>query len=90
MASQDFIARPAPADIVAALSLTVGTRYTSQNLSQGATLFLREGATAPQATDAAYRVEPGRDFTITPQAGAGIWLWTDGATAIPVIATEAA
>ena len=89
MASQDFVAGSVPTDIVAGLSLTQGTRYTAQNLSQGGTLFVRQAATAPAATGAGHRIEPGGDFVIAP-AGQAIWLWSDGTADIPVIVTEAA
>ncbi len=77
MASQDFDATAAPQDIVAALGLAVGTVYSGQNTDSVATLFIREAAAAPPAGARAFRVEAGGQFTIKPEAGLGIYLWTD-------------
>ena len=88
MPSQDFVARAAPADVVAALALDTGTRYTCQNVSTTATLFAREAATMPAVTDMAFRVEAGGNFTIKPD-GTPIWMWTDNGNC-PVILDDAA
>ena len=88
MPSQDFDVSRTPADIVAGLSLTQGQRYTVQNVSPAATMFLRQ-ATAAAVSDRAHRIETGGYMTIRPD-GEPIWLWTDDAAGCPVIATEAA
>ena len=74
----DFDATPVPADVVAALGLTQGTRYSGQNVSGTATLFVREAASAPAVTDRAFRVD------------GPVWLWTDEADGCAVIIAEAA
>ena len=89
MASRDFNATAAPQDVVAALSLTAGTRYTAQNVDTIATLRIRQAAAAPAPTDRAHKVESGGQFVIEPQAGQGIWVWTDEAGGCAVIVTEA-
>ena len=85
----DFDATPVPADIVAALGLIQGTRYSGQNVSGTATLFVREAASAPAVTDRAFRVESGGQFTLRPSGGP-VWLWTDEADGCAVIIAEAA
>ena len=80
----DFDATRAPTDIVAALSLAQGTRYTGQNVSGTATLFVREATAAPAVTERAFRVESGGQFTIRP-SGSPIWLWTDDSAECAVI-----
>ena len=85
-ASMDFVATVAPQNVVATLSLQNGTRYTAQNIAQASTVFVREQAAAPQAGEAAFRIEPGQDFTLQPD-GTPIWIWADSAAAI--ILTEA-
>lgn len=90
MPSQDFDATTTPQDIVAALSLTAGTRYTGQNVSTFATLRVRQAAGAPAASDRAHKIEAGGSFTIDPQTGQGVFVWTDEADGAAVIVTEAA
>ena len=89
MASQDFDATGAPADIVAGLSLAEGTRYQGQNVSTTATLRIRESVTAPAADARAIRIEAGGSFTLGPDGTNGIWLWTDETGGCPVIITDA-
>ena len=83
----DFDATETPADVVAALSLGQGVRYTCQNLSTVATLFVREQATQPPVTARAFRIESGGNFTLKPE-GDPIWAWTDNHTC-PLILSEA-
>ena len=90
MASQDFDATRVPADIVADLGLAIGRSYGGQNLSTIATLLFREAAIAPDATARAFRVESGGVFTLEPQSGVGIWLWSDEAAGCPVVVSEGA
>ena len=90
MPSMDFDATGTPADIVASLSLTPGTRYAGQNVSTTATAFIREAATAPAVGARAHKVEAGGQFTLNPLAGEGIYAWTDDPLGCPLIVTEAA
>ena len=80
----DFDATLVPADIVAALSLTQDVRYTCQNLSGTATLFVREAGSVPSITDRAFRVESSGEFTLRP-SGDPIFLWTDDPSGCPLI-----
>ena len=77
MASLDFDATETPADIVAELSLSIGTAYSAQNVSTTATLRFREADAMPDATARAFRVEAGGAFQLEPEAGTPIWIWTD-------------
>ena len=56
-----------PTDIVAGLSLAVGTAYSGQNISTFATLCFREAVGVPGATARAFRVKAGGD--VPDQAG---------------------
>ena len=47
MVAQDFIAQTEPTDIVAELSLSIGTAYSCQNVSTFATLRIREEIATP-------------------------------------------
>lgn len=89
MPSLDFDATDTPQDVVAALSLTSGTRYTGQNVSTIATLFVREVSAMPTVQDRAFKVESGGNFTITPD-GTSIWFWTDDPDGCPVVLDDAA
>ena len=84
MPAQDFIAQTEPTDIVAELSLSIGTAYSCQNVSTFATLRIREEIATPDATARAFRVEAGGAFQLKPEAGIPIWVWTDDAPC-PVI-----
>ena len=67
-----------PANIVASHALTLGVRYTLQNVDPAARIFLREAAVQP--TGGALRgfvIAPFTAASITPEAGIGAWLWTD-------------
>ena len=77
MASLDFSAVETPTDIVAGLSLAVGTAYACQNISPFATLRFREAVGVPGATAPAFRVEAGGAFQLKPEAGTPIWVWTN-------------
>ena len=89
MPSLDFDANQAPRNIVQALSLSDRTRYTCQNVSGLATLYFRESAATPPATDRAFRIEPGGNFTLEPQ-GDPLWFWTDDPDGCAVVVVEAA
>ena len=88
MASQDFDATGTPTNVVSALSLASGTRYTGQNVSTTGTLFVRESASMPNTTDRAFKVEAGGNFTF--KVDVALWLWTDDDAGCPVILDEAA
>ena len=68
----------------AALTLTVGDRYSLQNLSTDSRMFFCErddGAPAPATTDAAYEAGPKDWVTLRLVAGVTLWFWTDHGTA---------
>ena len=88
MVSRDFNATEQPTDIVADLSLAVGTAYSGQNISTISTLFVREAVAMPDATAPAFRVESGSAFQIKPEPGQGVWLWTDEAPCKIILATR--
>ena len=85
----DFDATPVPVDVVLALGLIQDTRYSGQNVSGTATLYVREAASAPAVTDRGFRVESGGQFTLRP-SGEPVWLWTDEADGCTVIVGVAA
>ena len=89
MPSRDFDATTVPTDIVAALSLTIGQAYTGQNVDSISTLRFREAVTAPDAVTRAHKIESGGNFTIEPQTGESIFVWTDDPRGCAVIVTEA-
>ena len=89
MASQDFDATQVPTDMAAALSLTIGQAYTCQNVDSISTLRFREAATAPDAIARAHKIEAGGNFTIEPQTGRLVFVWTDDPRGCAVIVTEA-
>ena len=88
MPSQDFNVTETPVDIVADLSLVNGTRYTCQNVSTTATLFVREATAIPSVQDRGFKVEAGGNFTLRPD-GVAVWMWTDTGSC-PVILDDAA
>ncbi len=89
MASMDFDATGVPTDIVDALGLTSGTRYTGQNVSTTATLFVREAAAMPTMHARAFKVEAGSPFTLKPE-GIPLWVWTDDPNGCPLVLDNAA
>lgn len=88
MASRNFDAGRTPRDIAATLNLTAGTNYVGQNLSQTATLFLRDAAVRPSPGMRAFRHEAGAFFYFTPVGTTSLWAWSDEDTC-PVLITEA-
>ena len=86
MATRNVDLTTDPSNVVAGLSLVVGTSYTLQNVDANARIFVRVAAVKP--TGGALRgfvVRPFEDVTISPVANVGIWLWcdrTDGAKAV--------
>ena len=89
MASRNFDATQTPRGIAAVLALADGVSYTGQNVSQTATLFLRDAAVRPAPNMRAFRHESGGFFYFTPGGAAALWVWTDDADGCPVIVTEA-
>lgn len=88
MAAMDFDATNVPTDVVAALSLTAGIKYTGQNVSTTATLFIREVSSQPAANARAFKMEAGANFVLEADSGP-IYLWTDDDAGCPVILNEA-
>ena len=89
MATQDHEVTGTPVDIVAALSLRVGTRYGGQVVTRDVVVHLREAATAPDGSDPAHIIVPREPFTIKPDAGMGVYLWTAAGGPATVVLTEA-
>ena len=90
MATRNFDATGDPANIVAALSLAVGTRYAIQNVDPNARLFVREAAVKP--TGGALRgfvLAPFESAGFKPQTGIGVWCWTDRADGARAVVGEA-
>ncbi len=85
MAAQDFDATTAPVNIVAALSLASG-RYTIQNVSTVASLFVRSASTAPAATARGFRLESGGHGMISGDEAT--YVWTDDLAGCPAIVDE--
>ena len=83
----DFDVTETPRDIIAALSLSSGTRYAIQNIDPRGRIFYRVQATAPAAGDRGNIILPGQFHYPTAGAGEGIWLWcpdTGGSVAFVV------
>ena len=89
MPAMDFDATATPVDIVVDLNLQVGTTYSGQNVSTTATLFTRPSASPAAVGDRAFRVEAGGVFTLTPESGVSVWVWSDDPAGCPVIVDEA-
>ena len=89
MAAMDFDATSTPEDIVSDLGLAVGTTYVGQNISTTATLFTRPSNTAVTVANRAFRVEAGGVFTLTPETGVEVFVWTDDENGCPVIVDKA-
>ena len=90
MASRNVDVTTDPTDIVTGVGLTVGTRYTLQNVDPAATVFVREAAVKP--TGGALRgfvLAPFVNATVVPDAGIGIWLWTGRADGAKLVIDEA-
>ena len=89
MAARNVDATTTPTNIVAGLGLTVGTRYTIQNVDPAATVYVREAAVAP--TGGALRgfvLAPFVHATLVPDTGVGIWLWTGRADGAKLVIDE--
>ncbi|MCY4468371.1 MAG: hypothetical protein OXC08_06585 [Thiotrichales bacterium] len=84
--SLDHVVTDAPADLVSALSLTVGQAYSIQNVDPRDRVFVRIATAAPARTDRANVIPPYQFGYPTADAGEGIYVWTDlGRTAAIVV-----
>ena len=88
--AMDFDAVAMPADIVAALSLTVGTRYTLQHVGTLGTVLVRPSTTAVTAQSRGFKLEAGGGLTFRADAGEGVYVWVGGADRAPCIVEEVA
>ena len=89
MASRNVDVTTDPTNIVSGVGLTVGTRYTIQNVDPAATVFVREAAVKP--TGGALRgfvLAPFVHATLIPDTGIGIWLWTGRADGAKLVLAE--
>ena len=85
----DFDLTGTPVDLIAGLSLKVGTVYAVQNASTTATARFRESDTAPAASARAFRIEAGGNLSIKANApGDKIFAWTDAADGCPLVVSE--
>ena len=86
MATQNVDVSDDPSNLVSGHSLTVGTRYSFQNVDANARIFLRQAAVKPTGGALrGYVLEPGKVLTVEPMASVGVWVWTyrtDGAKAV--------
>lgn len=89
MATQDHEVAGTPVDIVSALSLRVGTAYTGQVVTRDVVIHLHEAATAPAVDAPAHIIVSREPFTIKPEAGMGVYLWTAAGGPATVVLTEA-
>ena len=78
-----------PVDIVSALSLRVGTRYGGQVVTRDVVIHLREAATAPAVDAPAHIIVSREPFTIKPDPGMGVYLWSVAGGPATVVLTEA-
>ena len=89
MATQDHEITQTPTDIVAALSLAVCTAYTAQVVTRDVVVRRHEGATAPAVDAPAHIIVSREPFTIKPDAGMGVYLWSVAGGPATVVLTEA-
>ena len=90
MATRNIDVTTDPANIVGSLSLAVGTRYAVQNVDRNARIFVREAAVKPTAGALrGFVIEPGEAGTVKPEAGIGVWIWTDRADGAKAVIGEA-
>ena len=85
----DFDVTGTPQDIIAALSLSTGTRYSIQNIDPRGRIFGRVQATAPAAGDRGNIIAPGEFHYPEAGPGEGIWLWSPDAGGSVAFVTEA-
>ena len=88
MAHQEQALTDIPTDIVAALSLADGTKYSLQNLSNFR-LMLAEAAAAPDSdSEAVNIIVGGGSWIIEPAAATNIYLWADRDNQVSVSVNE--
>ena len=94
MATRNVDVTTDPTNLVTALALVTGTRYTLQNTDESARIFLREAAVKP--TGGALRghvMGPAGAITsfgtVRPDGVVGIWLWTDQPDGCKAVISEA-
>ena len=87
--ARDFDVTPAPQDLLAALSLSPGVRYSIQNIDPGARVFARVQDTAPSIGDRANVIPPFGFGYPTAAAGEGIWVWTPDPGGSAIMVNEA-
>ena len=78
---------PAPTDLVAALSLVVGTKYSARFQTsevQGISKVV-EAAAAPTPDSAALLIQRFEDVIVQPASGLGVYVWSDAADGLLVI-----
>ena len=89
MATQFYTVTDTPADLVTAVTpnLVTGTTYSARYVGNGDTpLRVVEAATAPDATASQYLpVDHLEDFTVIPEAGENVYVWSDGGVGRVVI-----
>ena len=67
----------------------VGTAYTAQVVTRDVVVHLHEGATAPAVDAPAHIIVSREPFTIKPDAGMGVYLWSVAGGPATVVLTEA-
>ena len=88
MATMEFDATQAPADLIADLSLSAGTTYTIQHVGTTGTLYVKRAVAAPSPGDRAFKVEAGGFIGVNADTGEGIFVWTDDAAGVPLVVDE--
>ena len=87
--ARDFDVTPVPQDLIAALSLIPGVRYSIQNIDPGARIFARVQAAVPSVGDRANVIQPFEIHYPTAAAGQGIWVWTPDPGGAAIMVNEA-
>lgn len=80
-----------PTDLVAALSLTVGTSYLVEVVAGNPPVRMFEGgAAAPSDRSYFHTVQPGTDgrLGITPATDVTVWVWATGPSRLVVTPSE--
>ena len=85
----DFEVTGTPQDILAALSLSTGTRYSIQNIDPRGRIFVRVQATAPAAGERGNIIVPFEYGYPTAGPGEGIWVWSPDVGGSVAFVTEA-
>ena len=85
----DFTVTRARVDLVAALSLTVGVRYSIQNIDPGARVFVRVQQAMPTVGTRGNVIAPFEYGYPRVTANERIWIWTDDDGGAVVMVNEA-